>query len=393
MRTAPRIYTADVPAEPLERYSPGGYHPVHIGDRFKDGRYHITHKLGWGSYSTVWLASDSKASRPVTLKILTADHERHPREVEILKRIRASSLGGGISGRTNRLCQLYDDFTITGPNGYHTCLVTEIGSTSAQLLAERYSSERLPGWLAWEISRQITQAVIDLHGQPIVHADLYPGNILIASAEGQETLLESLPQPKRYDIHATKGHALTAHLPTYVVENVEIPLDTSRKSIVAKLIDFGQSFEFNSPPSKINTPLVFRGPELLFDSRWDHRIDIWSLACTIFELVTGQPMFNNILPDKEGLTREWIAMFGPLPPAWAARAPITDSEGMDEFSVGEWLRECYFENERRTDFAEEHIEWLGEMLEGMMRYEPGERMEAEDVLRCKWFERNWLLGC
>lgn len=46
--------------EPLENYRPGGYHPVHIGDAFDDGRFTVVRKLGWGQHSTVWLAKDSK---------------------------------------------------------------------------------------------------------------------------------------------------------------------------------------------------------------------------------------------------------------------------------------------------------------------------------------------
>ncbi|KAJ5084913.1 hypothetical protein NUU61_009492 [Penicillium alfredii] len=40
--------------ESLSRYQFGGYHPVMLGDIFKD----VHHKLGWGSFSTVWLAYD-----------------------------------------------------------------------------------------------------------------------------------------------------------------------------------------------------------------------------------------------------------------------------------------------------------------------------------------------
>lgn len=37
----------------------GGYHPVSIGDIYGPGqRYLIEKKLGWGHFSTVWLASD-----------------------------------------------------------------------------------------------------------------------------------------------------------------------------------------------------------------------------------------------------------------------------------------------------------------------------------------------
>lgn len=46
--------------EDWEDYCKGGYHPVHIGDTFSDGRYRVVRKLGWGHFSTVWLAKDTK---------------------------------------------------------------------------------------------------------------------------------------------------------------------------------------------------------------------------------------------------------------------------------------------------------------------------------------------
>jgi len=42
----------------LEKYRPGGYHPVKPGDAFNEGRFSVVRKLGWGQYSTVWLAKD-----------------------------------------------------------------------------------------------------------------------------------------------------------------------------------------------------------------------------------------------------------------------------------------------------------------------------------------------
>ncbi|KAJ3546257.1 hypothetical protein NMY22_g2118 [Coprinellus aureogranulatus] len=56
--------------EDWEDYVKGGYHPVKIGDTFSEGRYTVVRKLGWGHFSTVWLAKDSKQNRHVALKIV-----------------------------------------------------------------------------------------------------------------------------------------------------------------------------------------------------------------------------------------------------------------------------------------------------------------------------------
>jgi len=48
------------PFEWIEEYRPGGYHPVHLHNRFKNDRYEVIRKLGDGAFSTVWLAIDHK---------------------------------------------------------------------------------------------------------------------------------------------------------------------------------------------------------------------------------------------------------------------------------------------------------------------------------------------
>jgi hypothetical protein len=44
--------------EGVDGYRNGGYHAVRPGDRFAAGRYVAQRKLGWGNFSTVWLAFD-----------------------------------------------------------------------------------------------------------------------------------------------------------------------------------------------------------------------------------------------------------------------------------------------------------------------------------------------
>jgi serine/threonine-protein kinase SRPK3 len=57
-KTLPSVET--ISEESLARYCKGGYHPVRIGDTFNHGKYKVVRKLGYGVYSTVWLAFDSR---------------------------------------------------------------------------------------------------------------------------------------------------------------------------------------------------------------------------------------------------------------------------------------------------------------------------------------------
>jgi hypothetical protein len=41
--------------EEIDDYHPDGYHPCHVGE-IVDSKYVILKKLGWGHFSTVWLA-------------------------------------------------------------------------------------------------------------------------------------------------------------------------------------------------------------------------------------------------------------------------------------------------------------------------------------------------
>ena len=83
-------HDSDSDDEGTEGYRKGGYHPVKIGEAFKDGRYVVKRKLGWGHFSTCWLCDDLETGRTVALKVQkSASHysEAARDEIEILKRV------------------------------------------------------------------------------------------------------------------------------------------------------------------------------------------------------------------------------------------------------------------------------------------------------------------
>jgi hypothetical protein len=64
--------------ERLEKYTPGGYHPVTLGDLFHSERYKVSHKLGWGGFSTVWLAFDREyGQKSRTILKVPSNHTKY----------------------------------------------------------------------------------------------------------------------------------------------------------------------------------------------------------------------------------------------------------------------------------------------------------------------------
>jgi hypothetical protein len=42
---------------------------VHVGERYKGGRYTVLKKLGWGHFSTVWLVRDAESDGFAAMKV------------------------------------------------------------------------------------------------------------------------------------------------------------------------------------------------------------------------------------------------------------------------------------------------------------------------------------
>ncbi|KAE8660369.1 SRSF protein kinase 1 [Hibiscus syriacus] len=166
--------------EGTEDYRRGGYHAVRIGDTFKNGCYVIQSKLGWGHFSTVWLAWDTQRSRYVALKIQkSAQHytEAAMDEIKILKQI-----AEGDPDDKKCVVKLLDHFKHSGPNGNHMCMVFEyLGDNLLTLI--KYSDYRgVQLHMVKEICRHILTGLDYLHRElSIIHTDLKPENVLLLS--------------------------------------------------------------------------------------------------------------------------------------------------------------------------------------------------------------------
>jgi serine/threonine protein kinase len=166
---APLYYPLSIEGiEDVEDYQPGGFHPVHLGEVY-DERYTVLLKLGAGGYSTTWLARDTTIARYVALKIVKASETTNCVELQTQQSL--SSTQSNHPGRAH-IRGLLAHFTITGPNGNHVCLVSEVaGPTLTDLYDAREShyTRRLRAGVARKISKQVAQAVGFLHSSGIGH--------------------------------------------------------------------------------------------------------------------------------------------------------------------------------------------------------------------------------
>ncbi|GAM90552.1 hypothetical protein ANO11243_085960 [Dothideomycetidae sp. 11243] len=151
------------------RYCPGGYHPVALGDIFKDGRYTIKYKLGFGSNHTSWLAWDRERKWNVSIRIMTADCSSDQRELELLRLL--AKLQEHMADYDKYVVTLLDDFVHVGVNGSHQCLVLEFLGPSLGNRIDHFesNSEVVFADEACDIAAQVLNSLAWLHDNGIAH--------------------------------------------------------------------------------------------------------------------------------------------------------------------------------------------------------------------------------
>jgi len=216
------------------------------------GHYEILSAMGAGGMGEVYRARDTKLKRDVALKVLPEDFAgdadrmaRFQREAEVLA-------------------------SLNHPNIAHIYGV-EDGAIVMELVEGESPKGPMPFEDAWKIAMQIADALEYAHEKGVMHRDLKPAN-------------------------------------------VKVTPDGPSGNMV-KLLDFGLAKAFSPEPSQAqgevsatNSPTLSMGatvsgvilgtaaymaPEQAKGKRLDKRVDIWSWAVVLYELLTGEQMFKG----------------------------------------------------------------------------------------------------
>ncbi|MFG2290956.1 tetratricopeptide repeat protein [Streptomyces sp. NPDC048595] len=219
-------------------------------NRLVQGRYRLLDTIGRGGMGEVWRARDESLGRQVAVKCLKPLGPRHePSFLQVLRerfrreaRVAAALQHRGIT--------VVHDF---GEDAGTLFIVMELlnGRNLSQLLDDN-RRQPLPVGDVVEIAEQVTAALAYTHEQAVVHRDLKPANI-VRTTDGTVKICD-------FGI-ARLGHDI---------------------GFTARLT--GTGIAMGSPH--------YMSPEQIGAHAIDHRSDLYSLGCVLYELATGVPPFD-----------------------------------------------------------------------------------------------------
>ncbi|KAF2769434.1 serine protein kinase [Teratosphaeria nubilosa] len=425
-RSAWRFEPLSVPTEWVESYRPGGFHPIHPGDFLDQGRYMAVCKLGYGAFSTVWLAQDNQHSRLVAVKVARADAPPATKELQLHKLLTKSAWG---REPTMHVVMPRGDFIETGPNGDHRCLVFEPMGPSAGYVMEgmpeafndSYSLDEPSLSFPYAVSKKslLKQPLLGLdclHDCRIAHGDVNTGNFLLCIRPMSSHDIEQLLKSSKQDGMTAPVRRIDGKqdpwAPRYLC--IEQPLKdwlSLDQQLFARISDLGAAFTFDNPPpaDKCATPAALRAPEIILNGTISHKIDIWSLGCLIYEFLTGQLLFQisglSFIPrecnDDDHLL-QMIDTLGQMTPEvfskWPRRGKYFDEHlqlirsdvGLSEVAKGELVKgpnlEEAFRQAMPDGMGDEEATQVLALLRRILQYEPSLRPSTSELLENAWFQ-------
>lgn len=379
--------------EDSTEYEEGGYLRVQIGDTFKDDRYRVLKKLGWGHFSTVWLCLDTFQQRPCALKIQKssphyADAARD--EIRILKEVAEF----GDAGKQN-IVAMFDNFE----HHRHVCIVFEVLGKSLLRLIQRFNYDGVPLPLVRTVVRQLLEGLSFLHDEArCIHTDLKPENVLFEPpAEEFEKLRSCCVQAaQRLGQVGWRTTGISAKEWADVARDYGTDLERTFKGGRVKIVDLGNACWLSCMFTSVIQTRQYRCPEVVLEAPYDAKVDIWSVACIAYELVTGDYLFNPKTDNDEDRDARHVALMmallGPLPMSLINRGKASrqlfrrgKNELKIDFKVQSKDLRHLLQKEHKLDACD--AEDLADFLMPMLAYEPECRISAREALKLPFLSR------
>ena len=183
----------------------------------------------------------------------------------------------------------------------------------------------------------------------------------------------------------------------------ELSLDESKLI----LSDFGTAFSPDEESRFISyTPLEICPPEARFEPAKSLTFpsDIWSLGCMVWAILGVKPLLGSWLFGPDNATAAQVDILGPMPDDWwekwesPKKTGLFHGNGKPKPGRSVWTLELRFENSIQEPRREMGMEMIGEderkaifeMVKGMLKFSPSQRLTAQQVLETEWM-RKWAI--
>ncbi|GJJ08243.1 hypothetical protein Clacol_002452 [Clathrus columnatus] len=275
----------------------GGFYPTRLGEMFEDGRFVVTRKLGWGAFSSVWLARDRLNDRHVALKILSAYGSKRTAtgqltESKVLARLASSNPS---HRGFPHVLPFLEEFTFESFAGQHVCFVTEPLSFNVPTLRSYLPNKVFPLKLILNLVEDLLKGLEYLHDEcGIVHSDLSPSNILLRPFDLDEIIMHQLAEEPS-TIYGFPHTVSPKDLPFHPVSSIPLPFfhkSDSGERLHWVITDLGEAQFTDKPLTRIAQSYALRAPEVIMGLEYGPPIDIWSLGCLMYEFIAGQWLFD-----------------------------------------------------------------------------------------------------
>ncbi|KAK1145680.1 hypothetical protein N8T08_003916 [Aspergillus melleus] len=192
--------------------------------------------------------------------------------------------------------ELYDSFDIQGNVGKNRCLILQpMHMTLLDMMRLNPRPFDLP--LLKMTLRRLLMALDFLHTDAnVTHADIKTDNLMLCIEDSAmlsdfaKAELDDPSPPKKVDFSRTIYKSRQFRRPA---EGKSYGLPT--------LCDFGEARIGNIHESgPFIQPHIYRAPEVIFEMPWGSAIDIWNLACLIWDLFEGEHLFADIFDTNGG---------------------------------------------------------------------------------------------
>src|SRR6266508_2925304 len=235
--------------------------------------YRIVSKIGAGGMGEVYLAQDTKLDRKVALKILPADVGTNRDRME--RFVREAKSAAALNHPN--IAHIYE---IGESDGTHFIAMEFI---DGETLRDKIHRDKVPLPKLLKYLIQVAEGLSKAHAAGIVHRDLKPDNIMITRDDYAKVLdfgLAKLVEPQRTFGSNESG---SSEIATAVMQQPGRPVERP-----------GWGSE-HSPPGMVIGTSGYMSPEQASGrvNEIDHRSDIFSFGCILFEAATGQRAFEG----------------------------------------------------------------------------------------------------